>query len=72
MLVALNIALAKTVAASQQKRWRKNIFQSFDTDWDIESAPTPLCKLATGMRQLFLSKLKILQTVKLVKKVEKI
>ena len=28
-------ALAKTVAASQHKRWRKNIFQVFDTDSDM-------------------------------------
>ena len=29
------IALAKTVAAFQHKRWLKNIFQVFDTDSDI-------------------------------------
>ena len=29
-------ALAKTVAASPHKRWRKNIFQVFDTDSDMK------------------------------------
>ena len=30
------MALAKTVAASQHKRWRKYIFQVFDTDSDMK------------------------------------
>ena len=56
------IVLAKTVAASQHKRERKNILSSFWHWLGHESACAPLCKLASCTRQLFLSKLKLLQT----------
>ena len=56
------IALAKNVAASQHKRWRKNLLWSFWHQLGHESARAPLCNLAICRRQLFLSEFKLLQT----------
>ena len=57
------ILIAQTVTAFQHNRWRKNILSSvFDTVSDMRSARALLCKLATYTRQIFLSKLKLLQT----------
>ena len=56
------ILVAKTVTAFQHNRWRKNILSSFWHRLGHESARALLCKLATYTRQIFLSKLKLLQT----------
>ena len=58
--------IAETVTAFQHSRhlnrWRKNILSSFWHRLEHESARAPLCKLASCTRQIFLSKLKLLQT----------
>ena len=56
------ILKAKTVVGFQHNRWRKNILSNFWHRLGHESARAPLFKLATYTRQIFLSKLKLLQT----------
>ena len=65
------ILIAKTVAAFQHNRWRKNILSRFGHRLGHESARAPLCKLASYTRQIFLSKLKLLQTRQTTRKNKK-